>query len=153
MRFRAAVLSVAVALLAVGCGGDSGGTGPNNDANVQGSWTLAVSNLSGRGVSCSSQSPMPITLNQSNNTFTGTYGVGTIICVNGSDQVSFNVQGSIVNGTVNGDNVSFDMDTQDFHHTGTVNGNSMSGTASWRFDFGGAIGQVTLSGNWSASHT
>jgi len=45
--------------------------------------------------------------------------------------------------------VEFDLDTQDAHQSGSVSGNSMSGTAQWRFDLGG--GQiVTLNGNWSA---
>jgi hypothetical protein len=146
-----AILRVLLVCLFAGfveaCGNDS--TGPSQ-ASVGGPWTLSASNMSGEGVSCNLLNT-PLSLTQSGTTFTGTYGPGTLSCQAGGSPVSVNTHGSIVNGTVNGNSIQFDLDTQDFHHTGTVNGSSMSGTARWTFDLGGTIGVVTLNGNWSAA--
>ena len=136
-------------LLALGlaaCGGDKS-TGPS-DANIGGSWQITFSNMSGSGVSCNT-SAFPLQITQSNTTFTGSYGLGSITCTGPGGNASFNAQGVVANGTVDINAVAFDMDTQDFHQTGSVSGNSMSGTARWRFDLGGAQ-IVTLNGNWSA---
>jgi hypothetical protein len=92
-----------------------------------------------------------MTLNQSGDTFTGSYGPGTLTCLAGGESGSFNFNGTIVNGTVDGSSVAFDLDTQDLHHTGTINGNSMSGTARWTFDLGAGTGVVVLNGNWPAA--
>ena len=136
-------------LLALGlaaCGGDKS-TGPS-DANIGGSWQITFTNMSGSGVSCNSNA-FPLQITQSGATFTGSYGVGSFTCAGPGGSISVNVQGVVANGTVDINAIAFDMDTQDFHHTGSVSGNSMSGTARWRFDVGG--GQViTLNGNWSA---
>src|SRR6478672_11635923 len=145
-RVRVLLLCFSI-LLAFGCGGDS--TGPSN-ASVAGSWMLSASNLSGQGISCNLHST-PMTLTQSGKTFTGTYGPGTLTCLAGGESGSVNITGTVVNGTVDGGSVQFDLDTQDSHHTGTVNGNSMSGTARWTFDLGAGSGVVVLNGNWSAA--
>ena len=148
---RFAVLA-AVAGLIVGCGGDSTGpNGGNNDANVSGNWSMSASNMSGGGISCNA-GPTPLTLTQSGKSFTGTYGLTNLSCQGPGGSAGGQVTGgTIVNGTVNGSTVTFDLDTPDFHHTGTVTGNSMSGTASWRVDFGAPTGVVTLSGSWAAA--
>jgi hypothetical protein len=57
----------------------------------------------------------------------------------------------VVNGTLSGRNLSFDLDTPDFHFTGSVTGTSMAGTAQWTMDFGIPIGVATLNGDWEAS--
>ena len=136
-------------LLALGpaaCGGDKS-TGPS-DANIEGSWQITFTNMSGSGVSCNSNA-FPLQISQSGSTFTGSYGVGTFTCTGPGGSASGNVQGVVANGTVDINAVEFDLDTQDAHQSGSVSGNSMSGTAQWRFDLGG--GQiVTLNGNWSA---
>jgi hypothetical protein len=137
-----------LAIVGAACGGDDS-TGPSQ-TSVGGSWMLSASNMSGQGVSCNLLNT-PVSLSQSGTTFTGTYGPGTLSCQAGGQPVSVGTQGSIVNGSINGNSVTFDLDTQDLHHTGTISGNSMSGTARWTFDFGGSIGVVTLNGNWSAA--
>ena len=144
---RVLLVSVLVTLTGA-CGGDDS-TGPSQ-ASLGGVWTLSATNVSGQGVSCN-LSPSRMTISQSGTTFTGTYGPGTVTCVSGADSFSYVAQGTVVNGTVNGNSVQFDLDTQDLHLTGGVNGNSMSGTARWSIDFGGDIGVVTLNGNWSAA--
>lgn len=128
-------------------GGDS--TGPS-DANVGGVWTFSISNMSGQGVSCRLGNT-PLTLSQSGRTFTGSYGPGTITCQAGSEAFSGTTQGTIVSGTVDANAVQFDLDTQDFHHTGSISGNSMSGSARWILDLGGSVGVITLNGNWAAA--
>ena len=142
------LLVCSLTMVAGACGGDDS-TGPSR-ANVAGSWTLSASNVSGQGVSCNLGNT-PMTLTQSGGTFTGTYGPGTLTCVAGGESISGTTQGTIVSGTVDINAVQFDLDTQDFHHTGTVAGNSMSGTARWTFDLGAGIGVVVLNGNWSAA--
>jgi hypothetical protein len=142
--WMAAVLLVAGL---AGCGG-SDATGPSN-ASVGGAWILNVSNLSGQGVSCS-LAAAPMTLVQTGTTFSGSYGPGTITCVSGGQSVGGEIEGIVASGTIDGNAVAFDLDTQDFHLTGSVSGNSMSGTARWTLDLGGSTGVVVLNGNWSA---
>jgi hypothetical protein len=138
-------------MLAFGCGGGDS-TGPNQTANVAGAWTAALSNMSGGGLSCGSSSSTTITLNQSGTTFSGGYSGGELTCTGPGGTLSFFVgNGTVLNGQVNGSSVSFDLDTPDYHHTGTVSGTSMSGSASWRIDFGAPTGVVTLNGNWGAA--
>ncbi len=144
---RVLLVSVLVSVAAA-CGGDDS-TGPSQ-ANVAGSWTLSASNVSGQGVSCN-LSPTAMIINQSGTTFSGSYGPGTVTCLAGGESASASVQGTVVNGTVNGNSVTFDLDTQDTRFTGTMSGNSMSGAVRWVIDLGGDIGVVLLNGNWAAA--
>lgn len=144
---RSLALTILALAALTGCGGDS--TGPS-DASVAGAWTLTLSNLSGQGVSCNLSST-PLTITQSGTTFSGSYGPGAFRCSAGSESTSGQIQGIVVNGTIDGNAVAFDMDTQDFHQAGSVAGTSMSGTARWTFDLGGSIGIVVLNGNWAAA--
>jgi hypothetical protein len=133
------------------CGGDSN-TGPSTSANVSGTWSASVSNMSGGGISCSSTDATLLTLNQTGTTFSGTYSGGELTCAGPGGTSSGPIgSGSVVNGQVSGNDLSFDLDTPDFHLTGTVNGASLSGTARWRIDFGAPTGVVTLNGNWGAA--
>jgi hypothetical protein len=147
MSATARMLLLSFLTLPAACGDDS--TGPST-INLAGSWTLTVSNMSGQGVSCNLLNT-PVTISQTGTTFTGTYGPGTLSCQAGGQPVSESTHGSIVSGTINGNSVQFDLDTPDLHHTGTVSGNSMTGTARWVFELGGSIGAVTLNGNWAAA--
>jgi hypothetical protein len=150
MRRNSVRIWMAAVLVAAGLAGCGGGdaTGPSN-ANLGGAWILNVSNMSGQGVSCG-LSATPMTLVQSGTTFSGSYGPGTFTCVAGGESISGQIHGAIASGTIDGNAVAFDLDTQDFHHTGSVSGSSMSGTARWTFDLGGSTGVVVLNGNWSA---
>lgn len=140
-----------VAVLVVGllssCG--DGGAGPSaTPIDVEGAWNWSMTNVSGGGLSCSVLNGN-LSLNQSNNAFTGTYD-GNLRCVaSGQTVIDVQTSGAVVNGVVQGSGVRFDLDTQDFHLTGTVSGNSMSGTVTLRFDTGSSV--VTMSGNWLAS--
>jgi hypothetical protein len=133
------------------CGGDDD-TGPSTPADVSGTWSASVSNMSGSGVSCTSDGATLLTLSQTGSTFSGTYSGGELTCSGPGGTTSGPIgSGLVVNGEVDGNNVSFDLDTPDFHQTGNVDGTSISGNARWRFDFGPPTGVITLNGNWAAA--
>lgn len=137
---------VLITLGLVACGGDS--TGPGATANVTGTWSGTVSNLSGSGVVCQITGAT-ITLSQSGATFTGTYTNALISCTANGQTQSGLTAGSIVNGKVTGTAVEFDFDTPDAHATGTISGNSMSGSTTFRINTGSTT--VNLVGQWSAA--
>ena len=122
------------------CGSDHS-TGPA--VNLTGSWS-GVENISGGGVSCSIALTMQLT--QTAGTFNGTYSNGSINC-NGQSQTG--ITGSIINGTITGSSVAFDVDDPAAHQTGTVAGNTMNGNAHWSVTT--SSGTVVLTGTWSAT--
>ena len=134
------------------CGGDDDGLMGPSIPSVAGSWTYNMSNLSGGGLSCSTTGTS-LVFNQSASTFTGTYSGGTLSCTGGGGTASVPVgTGTVVNGSVTtAGAVSFDFDTQDWRNTGTLSGNSISGTVVVRIDLGAPTGVITLSGNFSAA--
>jgi hypothetical protein len=135
---------------ALACGGDDR-TGPGS-TDVTGTWSASLSEMTGSGVSCNSTSPTQLVLNQTGASFSGSYQEGELFCsAPGSTGPVAVGLGSVTNGTVTGRNIAFDLDTPDFHHTGTAIGTSMSGTATWTIDFGLPLGMVTLNGSWTAS--
>ena len=142
------VLSAAVACALTACGG--GATGPRVP-NVNGTWSLSLTNLSGSGISCSA-SGTTMNLTQTGATFSGSYSGGTFTCVGGGE--SFSTQlgtGSVIDGAIGGNSVSFELDSPDFPLAGTISGRSMSGTCTMRVDLGEPYGVITLAGNWGAA--
>jgi hypothetical protein len=133
-----------ILILAATVSACSDSTGPKN-ANVSGSWTYNVSNLSGGGLTCNG-SGSTVTLSQTGATFTGSYSGGILSCgVAGSVNIG---SGVVANGTVSNNAVTFNFDTQDWANTGSVSGNSIAGTTTVRLVVTG--GQtVVLSGNFS----
>src|SRR5512141_2131572 len=99
---RLAVFTLAAMLCAC-----SDSTGPK-DANVSGSWTYSVSNLSGAGLSCNA-SGTTVTISQTGSTFTGSYSGGTLSC-GSSGNVDVG-SGTVANGTVSNNTVTFNFDT------------------------------------------
>jgi hypothetical protein len=147
---RRYLLSALTAVTAAACGGDDG-TGPTGSLNVAGTWSVSVSAMTGASASCGTSSPIQVTLRQTGSTFTGSYADGILTCVTPTESFSAAVgSGSVSNGTVTGTTVEFDLGP-DLHHSGTLKGTSMSGTAEWTYDFGLPLGQITLVGNWSAT--
>ena len=132
------------------CSGDStmGPDGPST-AQVGGVWTYAASNVAGGGASCTVTN-LRLTFVQSGTTFSGSYSGGTMTCAAEGESATIGpFQGTVVNGTIDGNRVSFDLDTQDWHNSGTLSGSSMSGQVTVRIDLGD--GPITLSGSWSAA--
>jgi hypothetical protein len=132
------LLSIALLLALASCGGGRDAVGVGGGVNVTGSWSTTI-NISNGSVTCVLTFPMQLT--QSGSTFTGTYANGSVDC-NGTVQTG--AAGNIVNGTLNGSSVTFDVDDANGHQTGTVNGSTMSGTAAWN------VSGTALSGTWQA---
>jgi hypothetical protein len=144
---RWSLLAILATLLA--CGDES--TQPST-GSLSGTWALSLSNMSGTGISCSSKSTASLFISQQGATLSGSYTGGELTCVGAAGTASeFIGSGTILNGEVNGNSVSIDLNTPDFHLTGTIDTvGSMSGTAVWRTDFGQAMEVVTLNGDWRA---
>ncbi|SRR6266568_5546066 len=134
------IIVIAASLFACG-GGDS--QGPKL-ADVAGAWRATWTNMSGGGHSCGLT--LTMTLTHQGTTLTGPYSNAILAC---DGQSSTPFTGTVVNGTVNGDQVSFDLDTTALHQTGTLSGASMSGPATWTISNG--ITTIVLTGNWAAT--
>jgi len=136
------------ALAALGCSGASS-SGPTV-ANVAGTWSYTADNLAaGNGVTCDIVN-VTMVLDQNGSTFTGTYANAELQClVNGVEQDQGPYNGNVVNGVVNGDQVTFDFDTPAWTNSGAISGSSMSGPASVNV----AVGETTytLTGTWDAT--
>lgn len=137
---------IAVVVFAA-CGGDSSGPG----TNVSGSWLYSVSNLSSGSVTCSS-SGTTLSITQSGSTFSGSYSGGTLTCntPSGSSSVAIG-GGAVVSGSISGNSVSFNLDTSDWHNSGTMTGGSMSGTVTVYLTVDGTT--YTLTGNFGAARS
>ncbi|HEX6434344.1 MAG TPA: hypothetical protein VFZ87_08865, partial [Gemmatimonadales bacterium] len=147
--WRLPVLGLVVGILACG---DDNGTGPTF-ANVNGSWSLSITGMTGGGAQCGTTSPIQLTFQQSTTTFTGTYsGGGVLTCTAPFGSFSAATgSGSVIDGEISRNEVSFDLDSANFHHTGTVAGSSMTGTAIWTFVEGSASTLGALTGSWTAT--
>lgn len=152
-RARPTLLFVLLATIgSVACGGDSM-TGLAGGASLTGSWTYAAPNMTGTiqglTVVCSF-SNVPLSITQTGQAFTGSTSGGSFSCSIGgqSDGGTFGSR-IIVNGEVDGTGVEFDFDSPDWHHTGQVNGNSMTGQVTSILEL--STGSVVLRGGWSAA--
>jgi len=135
-----------VAALATACGSDNP-AGPSI-ANVAGTWRITFTNMSGSGVTCSTTA-IDYVITQSGATFTGTSSsTYTFTCTDGVNTISQSVTGGIItNGQITGTSISFDLATNAAHQTGTLSGNSISGTSTWTLDLGSS-GTVVLIGQF-----
>jgi hypothetical protein len=145
MRHRALVCVLASAGLAA-CGSS---TAPGG-ISVGGHWNVTVSDLSGSGHVCNGT--LTANFTQSFNTFDGTYSGNTMTCVtNGTSQSIGQVNGTVTDGKVDGQSVTFSLDNTPDTFTGTVNVSHISGALTWTADFGDGNGPVTLNGSWVAT--
>src|SRR4051812_30051028 len=108
----------------LGCG-DGGGVGPSPNASVTGSWNAIWQSMNGPDMSCSADGGR-LELSQSTRRFTGSYRVQTLTCNGMSRSVS---TGDVLNGTIQGDQVAFDLSDAGFHQSGSLAGDEMSGSA------------------------
>jgi hypothetical protein len=137
------------AMVLVACGDNGPEPVP---ANVAGTWSASVSDLTGGGVRCSTTTPIQVTFSQSQSTVTGSYSGGILTCTTPTQSFSTTLSsGSISSGELDGANITFDLGSSDFHHIGTVDGTSMSGAAQWTYTFGQPTGEVTMEGTWTAT--
>jgi hypothetical protein len=132
---RTLLASLFVNLL-IACGGGDDSTGPS-PADLEGLWRITYSNVSGDGITCGT-SAIDYTISQSGRTFTGTANSVYILqCTDGVSLVSDTLIGAIItNGHIDGRSVEFDLANSTFHQSGTISGNSISGTATWTVDLG-----------------
>jgi hypothetical protein len=130
----------------IGCGADGSGVGPG-DTNVTGSWNAIWQSMTGTGMSCSADGGH-LELNQSTGRFTGSYRVQTLTCNGMSSNVS---TGAVLNGTIVGNQVAFDLSDAAFHQSGSLTGDEMSGSATWTLIIDGTSHTVT--GTWRAVRT
>ena len=152
MSRRMAVSAALAAILVAACGKDAASpTAPNVPSvpSVAGQWSYSTTNISAGGITCSS-SGTTLTITQQGTSFSGSYGGGTLTCSSSGGSQSLPIgTGIVLNGSVTGSAVAFDLDTSDWHNGGSINGNSMSGTATIRVVVGGLL--YTLTGTWGAS--
>ena len=146
--------------LGVGCSDDPAGP---HIADLGGAWSISFSHLTGPGVVCNSNTGT-MSLTMSGATFSGTYGPITLSCTTGASGFHETLEGTIVNGKIGVEDVSFDLDTPDLHQSGkagdclpgecavppTGRPTVMNGGAQWIVTIsGGPI--ITLNGTWLAA--
>ncbi len=131
----------ALLLLLAACGGNSTAPAPT----MSGTWITTWPHMTDGTNVCSVTATLRLA--QSGATFSGTYSVapGVAKC-NGVSTDSVGGTGTIINGTVAGTTITFDVDEAPFHQTGTFDATSASGEALWS-----SGGVVVLSGPWSAT--
>jgi len=116
---------------------------------IGGHWSVALANLSGGGHVCNGS--FAANFAQSLNTFNGSYSNGSVMCMtNGVSTAIGPATGSVTDGKVDGQTISYTLDGNPITFTGTVNVSRMSGAVSWTKDFGDGNGPVTLAGSWTA---
>jgi hypothetical protein len=126
MKRKIAILSLAGLLIA--CGGDSGGNGPA-DANVQGTWVLTFSTNN----SCALSQIAVILTESPSGAPTGTHGSYVFDCA-GTANDETGDPGAILGYQVSGNDFSlqFTNPPEPRRITGTVEGNTMSGSFLWQ---------------------
>jgi hypothetical protein len=145
MRKLVGWLSALGVLLA--CGGDGSGVEPSENTNVAGSWNAIWLEMNGTGMSCTATGGR-LELTQNGARFGGSYRVQTLTCNGKSGALS---TGSVVNGSVAGNQVAFDLNDPAFHQSGSLNRDEMSGPATWTLLIDGT--SYTVTGTWTASRT
>ena len=140
------LLALGAALgVVLGACGDGDGTGPN-PVDIAGTWSLAWTNMSGSGIRCQT-SAIEYQIVQNGTTFTGnSNSTYTLSCTDGITTLTDTLTGAIItNGRITGNTVSFDLASSAAHQSGTVSGDTMSGTATWTLDLG-TSGTIILRG-------
>lgn len=103
-------IAASALLVLVGCG-DS--PSEPRTPNLSGRWTYSATNISGGGGSCD-VAGVTLNLTQSGTTFSGSATGGVLTCRAGGESVSVNLTSAVVaNGSINGNQIVFDIDTPD----------------------------------------
>ncbi len=136
-----------ITLCALTACGDA--TGVDKFPTIDGSWSY-TNNWSGGGISCS-YAPGTLTITQTGGAFRGILATPDVICTIGAEPPSSigSVSNRIV-GTVSADgDVTFGIGAPS--HTGSVSGNSMSGSFTFMDDFFEPGTLITFTGPWTAT--
>jgi hypothetical protein len=133
------------------CGDGGGGTGPSGDVTVTGSWTFSATNLTIAGAPGRCSLYGRLDLAQTGTTVSGTYTFTHLSCTGPQGTVTETGpwSGSIVDGTVSGNQIHFHFDTTDIDQHGTVSGQTMTGTCTWVASMNGT--SYTMTGAWTAT--
>ena len=131
LSLRSTLSCLALGLL-TGCGSE-GPTAPPAPPTVGGIWSYVAPSLLGdflgSPLDCAYELEMDLV--QSAMSFSGTYRNALLVCdLNGRTQPVDGGSGVVVNGTIEGNSVRFDIDAEDIQNTGTIDGDSMEGDVS-----------------------
>ncbi len=156
MRFARATVAAVVLVSTIGCSSDAMGVAAPEALALGGNWFYLATDLTGQfldeEVTCAYGFEMSLTVTGS--AFNGIYDDALMTCfLFGENQIVDGGGGDIVGGSLAGNSVQFDVDTDNIRNTGTLFAESMSGNVSihliiQRFS---AIDTVEITGTWSAS--
>lgn len=143
----------ALAFVLAGCGGDA--LAPDPAPSVSGEWTYSATDLAGtifdEEITCSYELEMQLVGEM---IFSGTYRDSRLVChLFGTPQIVGLGSGTIVDGSLDGSSVRFDMDASSIHNTGLLAGDEMSGDVEIVLvvQHHSEIDTTLVTGRWSAS--
>lgn len=138
-------LLTAMAVSVMACEGDSN---EPSALNIEGGYRVTWTDVGDATLSCS-MADMHMTLSQWDTLFVGSYSEAYLYC---DGQLAFaSRNGRITNGTIDGDQVAFAVDTPDMLQTGVISGDTLRGTATWTvYNDASHQSSRTLTGTWVA---
>ena len=136
-----------LAAVVLGCGGDDP-SGPKSE-DIHGTWRVSYYSMTFGNFACDVD-PVDYVITQFGPTFSGTSSATWAVnCSNGADAISQTfVGGTIYEGSIDGDQITFYIPEAAAILEGTMSGTSMIGTAMWLLDVGGGT-RVLLYGYFS----
>ena len=128
--------------------------GPPN--NVMGIWTYQAVGLAGNvfGDPITCDYDLEMFIPGVETSFVGTYRQAALVCtLTGTPQLIDFGQGNIVSGSLNGNQVQFDVDSETIHNSGTLVGDDMNGQVEVQLviQVDSQIDTIFVVGPWSAT--
>jgi len=129
---------------------------PEPPASVAGSWAYEALGLTGSffGTPIMCDYDLDMFIPGSGASFVGTYSDSRLFCnLTGEPQLIDFGEGDIVGGSLLGDQVQFDVDTETIRNTGTLRGDEMSGQVEIQLvvQVSSQIDTVLVVGGWTAT--
>lgn len=148
-------LAVAVAVATGACSSDPLGPALVEAPSVAGDWSYQATAVTGTvlGESVTCEYNFEMRLEESGMSFSGQYSNALLVCILfGQTQIVDGGEGDIVQGSLTGGNVTFDVDTENIRNTGRLEGDSMSGQVRIELtvQHDTNIGTLVVTGPWSA---